>query len=351
MNIRRVAPFPGRTMTDAQFIKRIALAVLIIAIAVAVWRLREVILLAFCALLIALLLHAAANQLQQRVRIARPLALILAGLAMVVVTAALIAAFVLRLQGEVAELSRRLPAAWQKLQTSLAGSGVGRQLLGAIDQAATQSGHNVLPRLRAYFASAGQAVVDIILVVVAGIYLTAQPELYRRGLLRLAPDAAGDRIRLFINQCGARLRMWLLAQVAAMVTIGLMVAGGLAVLGIPAWEALGLFAGLAEFIPLFGPFIAAVPALIVAFGDGPMKAVEVTAMFLGVHLIEANLLQPWLQRRLAALPPVISVFALAVFGVLFGLLGVILAAPLAIASLTAIRVFYLNDPLKTDERA
>lgn len=68
-------------------------------------------------------------------------------------------------------------------------------------------------------------------------------------------------------------------------------------------------------------------------------------MFLGVHLIEANLLQPWLQRRLAALPPMVSVFALVVFGLLFGPLGVILAAPLAIASLTLVRVFYLETEI------
>jgi predicted PurR-regulated permease PerM len=143
--------------------------------------------------------------------------------------------------------------------------------------------------------------------------------------------------------CGALLRRWLFAQLVSMLCVGVLFAAGLWALGVPAAAALGVFAGLSEFIPLFGPILAAIPALIFAASGGPAEMLGALAVYAGVHLFESNLLQPLLQRGMTSIPPVLILFALVVFFTFFGVLGLVLAAPLTIVSMVVVRDLYLHE--------
>ena len=172
---------------------------------------------------------------------------------------------------------------------------------------------------------------EALAALVGGIYLAAQPHLYRRGLMRLLPARLHPWTESLLDDTGLRLRQWLIAQLIAMISIGVLVGAGLSLIGVPAALALGLFAGLAEFIPVAGPIIGAIPALLIALLHGVRMAEYVLALFVVVQQFEGHVLLPLVQQRFATLPPVVTVFALIGFAVLFGWVGVLLAVPLAVA--------------------
>jgi predicted PurR-regulated permease PerM len=120
---------------------------------------------------------------------------------------------------------------------------------------------------------------------------------------------------------------------------------GLWLLGIPSAAALELIAALAEFIPILGPIIGAFPAVIVAFGVGERMALYVILLYFIIQQIESNLLIPLIQERMVSLPPVLTLFAAVTFGLLFGLMGLLLATPLTVVGMVIVKVLYVEEGL------
>ena len=118
------------------------------------------------------------------------------------------------------------------------------------------------------------------------------------------------------------------------------------VIGVPAPLALGLFTGLAQFVPIVGPIASAAPALIMGATGGAQMFFLTLALYIGVSQLEANLITPLVQKNLAALPVVLGIFAVVGLGGLFGPLGVLFATPLALVILTVVTMLYRQDVLK-----
>ncbi len=325
------------------FAIRVAIVVAIGAAVAAAWLLRDAELLLFGAVLFAILFDAAARLAAWLRPMPRGWALALAVSLVAIVLVGLLAFFGVGLEIEAADLVRRLPAAWLQFQhtlSSLPGGKVLRRLLAELNGAPTMQW---LGQLRAYAQSAVMGAGDLVLMLAGGVYLAAQPRLYVEGLLRLLPEPGRELWRRALGECAALLARWFFAQLASMASVGILFGVGLWALGVPAAGALGVFAGLAEFIPLLGPIVAAIPALIIAAASGPYAMLGALGVYVGVHLIESNLLQPLLQRGMTAVPPVFILFALVVFWKFFGLLGVIFAAPLAIVCIVMVRSFWLHE--------
>ena len=130
-----------------------------------------------------------------------------------------------------------------------------------------------------------------------------------------------------------------------MVLVGLLTGIGLAIIGVPSAIGLGLIAGLFEFVPVFGPILAAVPALLMALSEGGTTALWTLLLFIVIQQLEGNVIQPLIQRRAVDLPPVLLLFSILVFGILFGALGVILAAPLAVLAFVFVKELYMRGVL------
>ena len=143
------------------------------------------------------------------------------------------------------------------------------------------------------------------------------------------------------------LRLWLKGQAVAMVVVGLMTGLGLWALGMPSALTLGLLAGVLEFIPFAGPIIAAVPAILLALAVSPELALWVTLLYVAVQQFEGNVLTPLVQQYAVDLPGAVLLFSLIGFGTLFGTLGVILAAPLAVVTMVLIKRIYVIETLDT----
>lgn len=116
-------------------------------------------------------------------------------------------------------------------------------------------------------------------------------------------------------------------------------------MGLQAPLALGLLAGLAEFVPMVGPIIGAIPALLLAFPRGNTTVLWALALFVASQQLKSNVITPLLQKRMVEVPPVLLLFADVAFGLLFGLLGVVIAAPLTLVAFVAVKKLHVRDAL------
>lgn len=330
--------------SDLTFLRRLLLTAAVVAGGFLAWRLREVFLLLFGAILVAQVLRSLAEPIARRTRLGDGLSLAVAAVALVAVLALAGAFFGWRIQSQVTEATDLLPQAFAAFLRQVRSDPLGARVLADVNQAHLGAAMPALLHLPGYALSAAVALADLALVTAGGFYLAAQPDLYREGLLRLAPARLRGRLREALGAGRRRLRQWLAAQAIAMAVVGVLVGLGAWLIGIPAPAALGLFAGAAEFVPILGPVAAAAPALLLALVHGPDKAAWTLLMFVVVQRLEGDLLLPLLQQRLASLPPVMALFALIVSGVVFGPLGVLLATPLTIVGVA------LFDTLVLDPR-
>lgn len=134
----------------------------------------------------------------------------------------------------------------------------------------------------------------------------------------------------------------------AMALVGLLTGLGLFALGIDGAAALGLFAGLLELIPFFGPFVSAVPALGIALADSPQKAFAVALLFIAVQQLEGNLITPLILERRLHVPPVLTIVAVSAMGMVFGVLGMLVAEPILAATLVVTKMLYVRDVVHDD---
>jgi predicted PurR-regulated permease PerM len=128
-----------------------------------------------------------------------------------------------------------------------------------------------------------------------------------------------------------------------MILVGGITTAILFALGIESALLLGLIAGLLEFIPLFGPILSAVPAIGVALADSPQKALYVALAFVVIQQLEGNLITPLLLKRRVDIPPALTIIGIALMGVIFGFLGLLIAEPLIAALLVTVKMVYVED--------
>jgi predicted PurR-regulated permease PerM len=182
-------------------------------------------------------------------------------------------------------------------------------------------------------------------VIVGGIYIAIDPAVYRDGLIKLFPIDWYPQIRATLDDGTSTLRLWLGAQVIAMLMVGVLIGGGALLIGIPSPFALGLIFGLAEFVPVVGPVARAVPVLLVAVGQGWEMTFGALGLVVIVQQVESNLIMPLVSGHAVQLPPAVGLFAVVAMGVLFGPLGLVLGYPLAVVVDVAVRRLYVSETL------
>lgn len=309
-----------------------------------IWRLADVILLAFGAILTAILLQALANPLVTRLRVPRPIALTVAVAGLVSAIAASAWLFGHQIALQVTTLGDLLPRAWKALQAPLSASPVGAYVLDDLQRLRHADGFVVRTASRIVQGSAGAAAATVI-VLFSGLYLAFHPQTYLRGVLRLLPTSARAEAADTVAACGEALNRWLLGQLASMVIVGVTVGLGLWWAGVPSPLALGALAGIAQFVPVVGPWAATVPGLILAAAQGPQPLAVAAAIYLGASQFEANVVTPLLLRQMVELPMGVTLFAVLAMGVLLGPLGVLFATPLAVVAHVLVRRLYVEGLL------
>ncbi|MFN8580757.1 MAG: AI-2E family transporter [Gemmatimonadaceae bacterium] len=199
---------------------------------------------------------------------------------------------------------------------------------------------SVLPRV----VSVGHQVVNLVSILVMGIYLSLHPSLYREWLIALFPPIHRDLTRDVLTDAAATLRSWITAQLLAMSLLGMLTAIGLWILGVPYALTFGVFTGAVVIIPFFGTLIGTLlPALFVLGGSGYAGFGPgghfILVILLGVllHIIEGNIVVPLITSKRLEIPPVLSMLAVLIVGRLLGLGGIIVSVPLLAVTLVIVR--------------
>jgi predicted PurR-regulated permease PerM len=323
---------------ESGFAARVLIVAAVAAAALAVWKASDVLLMAFGGLLLAIGLRALADLLARYTLLRSPLTLPAAVASILLAVGVLVWGIGDALASQFDQLVRQLPVAVTALRDWLAKTGLGRVALGSlgsIDAAA------VAKLIGAALTTLG-AVANVLLLLVLGIYLAADPGLYHRGVLRLLPARLRPEASAALSSAAVALRNWLGGQLVAMVVVGAVTGVGLVLLDVPLALSLATIAALLEFIPFFGPILAAIPAILIAFGHDPVTALYVALLYLGIQHLEGYVLMPLVQRWAVALPPALGALSVVVFGVLFGLPGVLFGVPLAIVGLVFVRELVLE---------
>jgi predicted PurR-regulated permease PerM len=192
------------------------------------------------------------------------------------------------------------------------------------------------------------AVGGLLIVIFLAMYIAASPGLYRDGLLHLVPHRHRERAKEVLTALRDTLRQWLIARAMAMLIVGLIIGGGLALIGVKGAAALGVLAAVLEFVPFFGPVVSAIPAIGIALVDSPQKALWVIGLFVLVQQLEGNVITPILLERRLDVPPVLTIVVVAALGVVFGVIGMLIAEPLLAAILVTTKLLYVQDVVGDD---
>lgn len=307
-----------------------------------VWRLADVLLMAFGAVLVAAMLHALAAPLTRR--LGRTVALSLAVLGLALAIWGTLWLFGQQIAVQIAALGDLVPRAWAALRAQLSASPFGAYILDDLRRLRHADG--LVVDLGARFVrGSASSIAATVIVLFAGLYLAFHPQTYLRGLLHLLPIRHRARATEVLLECGVALHRWLLGQLFSMVLVGATVGLGLWWAGVPSPLALGILAGIAQFVPVVGPMAATIPGLIVAAGQGPETLAWAAAVYLGASQLEANVITPLLLRQMVELPMAVTLFAVLAMGVLLGPLGVLFATPLAVVAYVVVRKIYVEDLL------
>jgi predicted PurR-regulated permease PerM len=314
------------------------------------WAIAHVVLLAFGAVLFALVLQSAGAFFRDRLHVPERLAFPAAVLVVLLTVAGLLWVFGTELATQIASLVHVVPDSLHRLAAWLGGRRWGEWIRGQAHQIDfSKAGSGAVSGFVQAFTSLLAALGYAVLIVVAAIYAAAQPRLYRTGMLELIPPRQRKRGAEVLGVTARALRLWLLGQLLAMTAVGLLTGFGIWLIGVPNPLALGVIAFATEFIPFIGPIIGAVPAILSGFALSPSTAVYAVIVALIVQQTENHLLQPLIQKRVVSLPPMLTLFAQVTMGLVFGPLGLLFATPLMVVALVAVKMLYLEDVLREPE--
>ncbi len=340
-------------LAEKTYVEKILIAVGIVFLTYIVYQLFfsvfDVILLIFAAVLIAVFLCGLADYVGRYLNISDGKAVLIVSVLLLIVLGGAIALLAPSVAEQVQHLREELPKSAQEAGAYISQFSWGRAIIDQLpsfdDVMNKIDASSILTRVGGFFSSTVGAVGNFFITILLAIYLATEPKFYADGFTKLFPLRLRPRVGEVLAEIGDTLSWWLIGKVASMVFIGLLTWIGLSIIGVPLALTLGLIAGLLSFIPNFGPILSAVPAILLAFIESPMKAVYVLILFIIVQIIESNIVTPMIERQTVELPPALTIIFQLVLGVLIGGLGLVLATPLLAVLMVLIQMIYIEDVL------
>ncbi|TWU19098.1 hypothetical protein Poly21_12690 [Allorhodopirellula heiligendammensis] len=193
--------------------------------------------------------------------------------------------------------------------------------------------------------SLGAAITGAFVILFVGLYAAYEPQLYRTGLLKLVPLRSRDRAGEVLDQLNSALVRWIIGRLMSMAIVGVLTSIGLYFLDVPLPVTLGVLAALLTFLPNFGPLLAAVPQILLALNVSTETAIYVGIFNVVLQGVESYLITPMIQRSEVTLPPILTIAAQLLMGVLVGVMGIMMAAPMVVAIMVVVQMLYIEDYL------
>ncbi len=325
----------GRALTNRGLLRAVLVAFALFLVYRFVAQVAALALLLGVGLLLAAALSAPVEVLYRR-KVPRPVAVVLIVLLVLAILG--LAGYLLypTLAKQVSQLVSSMPDAFSQLvdRARALANRLGIRLSGGGGGIPTQTlanvAHRALGGLLGLFSSLTAFFAGLLVVLFVPLYLTALPGPVVGWVVRLFPPDRRDEAREVLSKSRESLLGWLEGRLFSMFVVGLLSIVALYIIGVPGALLLGIFSGLAAFVPIIGSIAGAIPPLILAFAGNPLDALWVLLAYVAIQQIESNLLTPLVMRQAVSLHPVVVIASVTVAGAAFGLLGALLAVPTAV---------------------
>jgi len=328
---------------DVRFIRRVVIVIVILAVAWAFYLAGDLLILAFGSMLGAVAIHAIAEFCVEKLRVPPRIAVGIGMATGLAALAFLVWLFTVQFGEQISTLVTELPRILDTWRADLSQSPVGAAMVHSVE--AALAGSRISQEVSGFALGSVELVLNFIVLIAGSLFFAANPRVYERGFLLLIPRSKRPAVADALDDLGHTLRLWLRAQLILMTSMGVLVGVGLYIAGVPSSAALGLLAGISEFIPYVGPTAAMLPALGLAATRGGGQLAGALATYAVVRLIQSNFITPYIQNRLIDIPPAITLFAILSIGYIFGLFGLFFSAAILVTAFTLIRSLYLREVL------
>ncbi|MCR4283741.1 MAG: AI-2E family transporter [Parcubacteria group bacterium] len=171
--------------------------------------------------------------------------------------------------------------------------------------------------------------LSFILIVVISFYLSVQKGGLENFLRIITPDSEEQYVVKLWRRAEQKIGLWLQGQILLGVLVGILVYLGLTILGVKYALVFAIISALFELIPIFGPIMASIPAIGVAFLESPTLGLMVIGLYLVIQQFENHLIYPLVVKKIIGIPPILVILSLVIGGELAGFFGVLLAIPVA----------------------
>jgi len=321
------------------------------------WFIRDIAALVFIGLIFAALIDPLADWFSKK-RIPRVLAVLIIYAVLLSVVVLLILLLIPAVITQFSELTENVAFYWESVSPYL------ERVLGYVDLSINEiEFQKAIEPLTGNISSAASAifgtisgiltgVAAIIIVLVITFYMVAEEDTARKFYRALAPEKYHPYIAETMTEIKHKFGAWMRGEILMALIVGFLSYVALSILGVNHALLLGIIIGVAEFVSFLGPIVGATLAVFIAFADSPLKALLVLLVFILIQQLEAHLLYPKVMQRAVGLNPVISIIALMIGAKVAGIIGILLAVPVATAIGVVIQEFYSNwRELKTNGKA
>ncbi|KJH71063.1 AI-2E family transporter [Aliterella atlantica] len=316
------------------------------------WQIRQVLLLVFTAIAIAVAL----NQLVrvfQRFRIKRPIAILLSVSIVLLLLAGFFILVVPPFLDQLTELAKLAPEGLERLRslTSWLQELIPEQVVqdlrnwGGLTQQLRALMFSLFGNFLTLFSNSLGIILNVLVVLVLTLMLLASPAPYLRGFILLFPASYRRRAAEILQQCEVSLGGWVTGTLFNMGIIAVLNAIALLILQVPLALANGVLSGILTFIPNIGPTLSTIPPILLALLDSPGKAVAVLVVYIIIQQVESNVLTPLIMKKQVSLLPAVTLASQLIFASFFGFLGLFLALPLLVITQVWIKELLVKDVL------
>jgi len=309
----------------------------VLAVLVGLWFLfivRDVIAIIFAALIVAAALSPVIDKMAKR-HIPRVVTILLAYLLLIALIGVLVYLILPPAVAQLRQLAEQLPnyfSYFQNIISNLRDFGVQNHLISG-SQASLNSISDFLNNFTSNIFDTTKGFISgftaILTVFVLTLYLLLDENGIKNFFVALLPVKQKHQLVNIANKIGVGLGAWLRGQLLLGIVVGALVYIGLLIIGVPYALTLGLLAGVLEIIPIIGPIISAIPAILIALSISPTMALIVTGFYILVQELENKLLVPKVMQRTVGLHPVTIIIVLLMGAKLMGVLGILLSVPVA----------------------
>ncbi|MCL5093544.1 MAG: AI-2E family transporter [Patescibacteria group bacterium] len=192
------------------------------------------------------------------------------------------------------------------------------------------------------------SIAGAIVVLVMAFYFLLRKGGIELGIAYYFPTRHSEKAVRVFRKISEKVSLWLRGQIFLSLVVATLVLIGLAILGVPFALTIATFTAIAEFVPIFGPFLAGTLATLIALTVSPGKAIAVIILFTIITQLESNVLSPNILKRAVGLTPAIIIISILLGGKLLGLIGIILAVPIASTISVILDEYYLNKGEKKE---